>query len=121
MLTRRNKPAVQATGDDRRKSMSGMDRLLNELGLTNVKTDKDTATETQRLNMMSAAFKEKLAKEKKDDVIGQYSIGRYIKGDRKGVFDPNTFVEADLDANNVMGGHGGDKKTFMKLRGEVDL
>ena len=39
MLTRRNKQAVQATGDDQRKSMTGMDRLLNELGLANVKRE----------------------------------------------------------------------------------
>ena len=69
--------------------------------------------------MASEKLKDKLNDEKKKDVMGQYSIGRYIKGNRGNVFDPNMFIDGDLD--KVGGGLNNEKKTFVTVRGEVDL
>lgn len=124
MITRKGKQMIKSAADEdkTKKTRQPIDLLLLDLGI-DPKASKDSSSMSESImaSMRSQKLKEKLNDEKKNDIIGQYTIGRYIKGTNKGnIFDPNMFMDGDLD-KGAGSGLNNDKKTFMMLRGEVDL
>ena len=122
MVNRKGKQVIKSAADEdkMKKQRQPIDLLLLDLGIDpRASKDSNSMSESIMAGMASEKLKDKLNDEKKKDVMGQYSIGRYIKGNKGNIFDPNMFIDSDLD--KVGGGLNNEKKTFVTVRGEVDL
>lgn len=83
MVNRKGKQLIKSAADEdkMKKQRQPIDLLLLDLGIDpRASKDSNSMSESIMAGMASEKLKDKLNDEKKKDVMGQYSIGRYIKG-----------------------------------------